>query len=189
MARTLPEDVREVIRQLVYELADQANYLAQGRIENGQFMTQLVNDPQVGGILREYMPEGEVKTYIKDAVLNRYAKEKRANAKDGYSTEALIAESFGASVKIEEKGRVSLFRSTERTASYCVVGNGTSDKWETALRHALIYVTNLPEDTQKQDVRIALCCTSPRGKLSMSDKDHIRGALNRIGVEYYCIEF
>ena len=184
MARTLPEDVREVIRQLVYELADQANYLAQGRIENGQFMTQLVNDPQVGGILREYMPEGEVKTYIKDAVLNRYAKEKH-----GYSTEALIAESFGASVKIEEKGRVSLFRSTERTASYCVVGNGTSDKWETALRHALIYVTNLPEDTQKQDVRIALCCTSPRGKLSMSDKDHIRSALNRIGVEYYCIEF
>ena len=57
-------------------------------------MTQLVNDPQVGGIFREYMPEGEVRTYIKDAVLNR---------------------------------------------------------------HALIYVTNLSEDTQKQDVRIALC--------------------------------
>lgn len=189
MARTLPEDVREVIRQLVYELADQANYLAQGRIENGQFMNQLVNDPQVGGVLREYMPAGEVKTYIKDAVLNRYAKEKRADAQDGYSTEALIAESFGASVQIEEKGRVTLCKSTERMASYCVVGNGTSDKWETALRHALIYVTNLPEDTQKQDIRIALRCTSPRGKLSMSDKDHIRGALNRIGVEYYCIEF
>lgn len=189
MARTLPEDVREEIRQLVYEMADQANYLAQGRIENGQFMTQLVNDSRVGGVLREHMPEGGVKTYIKDAVLNRYAKEKRESAIDGYSTEALIAKNFGASVKIEEKGRVSLFRSTERMASYCVVGNGTSDKWETALRHALVYIANLPEDTQKQDVRIALCCTSPRGRLSMSDKDHIRGALNRIGVEYYYIEF
>ncbi|MGI6106094.1 MAG: hypothetical protein ACOYD7_07940 [Raoultibacter sp.] len=189
MARTLPEDVRETIRQLVYELADQANYLAQGRVENGQFMAQLVNHPQIGGVLCEYMSEGDVKTYIKDAVLNRYAKEKRADAQDGFNTEELILESFGKSVQIEEKTRVSLYKSTERMASYCVVGNGTSDKWETALRHALIYVSNLPESTQKQDIRIALRCTSPRGKLSMSDKDCIRGALNRIGVEYFCIEF
>lgn len=189
MARTLPEDIREQIRKLVYELADQANYLAQGRVENGQFMNQLVNDPRVGGALCEYMPEGEVRTYIKDAVLNRYAKEKRADAQESYRTEVLIAETFGDSIEIDQKGNVALYKSTERMASYCVVGNGTSDKWETALRHALVYVTNLPEDTQKQDIRIALRCTSPRGKLSMSDKNHIRGALNRIGVEYYCIEF
>lgn len=189
MARTLPENVRDQIRQLVYDQADKANYLAQGRVENGRFMMSLVSDSSIGGVLRDYMPSGEVKTYIKDAVLNRYAKEKRAEAQEHFSTESLIADSFGESVEIETKGQVSLYKSTERMASYCVVGNGTSDKWETALRHALIYVTNLPEETQKQDICIALRCTSPRGKLSMSDKDHIREALNRIGVKYYCIEF
>lgn len=189
MARTLPEDVREQIRQLVYDRADKANYLAQGRIENGRFMMSLVNDPQIGGVLEDYMPSGEIKTYIKDAVLNRYAKEKRAEALESYSAESLIAGSFGPCVEIETKGQVTLCKSKVRAASYCVVGHGTSDKWETALRHALVYVTNLPEETQKKDIRIALRCTSPRGKLSMSDKRHIKEALGRIGVEYYSIEF
>lgn len=189
MARMLPENVREQIRRLVYQRAEEANYLAQGRIENGRFMITLVNDPNIGGILRDYMPVDEVKTYIKDAVLNRYAKDKRREVLEEYKIETLIANSFGMSVEIETKDRVSLYRSTERAESYCVVGNGTSDKWETALRHALLYVTNLPEETRKKDIRIALRCTSPRGKLSMSDKDHIREALKRIDVEYYCIEF
>ena len=189
MAKKLPENVRKQIRQLVYDRADKANYLAQGRDENGRFMMTLVNDPAIGGVLREYKSADEIKTYIKDGVLNRYTKEKHADALENCSTESLIAGSFGMSVEIATKGQVTLYKSTERMASYCVVGNGNSDKWETALRHALIYVTNLPEETQKQDIRIALRCTSPRGKLSMSDKDHIREALNRIGVEYYCIEF
>ena len=189
MPISLPENVREQIRERVYEKADEANYLAQSRADNGSFMNALVRNPEIGGVLRDYMPEGRIKTYIKDAVLNRYAKDKRAEALENYSPDILIAESFGNAIEIEEADRVALYKSTERIASYCVIGTGSNDKWETALRHALVYVANLPEETQRQDVRIALRCTSPRGKLSMSDKNQIKDALMKIGVEYYCIEF
>lgn len=189
MTESLPENVREHIREQIYELADKANYLAQGRIANGQFMVSLVSNPSIGGVLVEYMPADRVKTYIKDAVLNRYAKEKRALAQESYPTEELIAESFGASAEIANQGSVALYKSIERDNSYCVVGNGTSDKWETALRHALTYIAALPEETQQQDIHIALRCTSPRGRMSMSDKDRTRKALDQIGVKYYCIEF
>lgn len=189
MPRTLPENVRDSVRELIYNRADDANYLLQGRVANGQFMNELVRDKEIGGVLQQYMPQGELKTYIKDAVLNRYAKDKHAHALEDYTPEEIIYETFGGAMEIDSGDQVAFYKSTERADSYCVVGTGTNDKWETALRHALLYIACLPEDTQKQDVRIALCCTSPRGKLSMGDRRHIKDALMKIDVEYYCIEF
>lgn len=189
MPKQLPEEIRESIREKIYALADQESYLAQDRISNGQFMYSLAKNPEIGGVLKGYMREGEIKTYIKDAVLNRYAKERRAEAQNRYKTEDLISGFFGPSNMLSHKNRVGFYKSTDRIASYCVVGEGTADKWETALRHALDYVVGLPEETQRQDIHIALRCSSPRGKLSQSEKTHITNALSKIGVKFYCIEF
>lgn len=189
MPKQLPEDVRESIREKIYALADRESYLAQDRISNGRFMYGLTRNPEIGGVLKNYMPDGEIKTYIKDAVLNRYAKERRAEAQNRYKTEELISDFFGPSNMLSHKNRVGFYKSTERMASFCVVGEGTADKWETALRHALDYIVGLPEETQRQDIRIALRCSSPRGKLSQSEKGHITNALTKIGVRFYCIEF
>jgi hypothetical protein len=37
-------------------------------------MNSLVDSPEIGGRLREYMTGEEVRTYIKDTLLNAYAK-------------------------------------------------------------------------------------------------------------------
>ena len=76
MSVRMPQEVRTEIRELVYQRLDAVNYLAQGRVENGRFMEQLARDPMVGARIAEYTGKERVKTYIKDAVINRYAKER-----------------------------------------------------------------------------------------------------------------
>ncbi|MCU0242575.1 MAG: hypothetical protein MUF51_09165, partial [Vicinamibacteria bacterium] len=60
----------------VFKLADDFGYLSKGRPENAKFMVTLV-DSAIGRELAQFMPKAEVKTYLKDAVLNRYAKDRR----------------------------------------------------------------------------------------------------------------
>ena len=74
MAVKLPADVRKTIKKLVFARADEFGYGSRSRTENGAFLTSLVEDPQIGGTLKLYMSEIAVRTYIKDGVLNAYAK-------------------------------------------------------------------------------------------------------------------
>ena len=83
------------IRELVYQRLDSVNYLAQGRVENGKFMEQLAHDPVVGGRIAEYTGREKVKTYIKDALINRYAKERTKPPSDLSTT---VAEVVGEKV-------------------------------------------------------------------------------------------
>jgi hypothetical protein len=73
----VPDDIRDVF-EAVYKKADDHKYIAKGRPENSLFMNQLVADPAIGGKLGEHMAKSKVKTYIKDTILNRYAKEKKS---------------------------------------------------------------------------------------------------------------
>ncbi len=72
MAKSLPSRVQKRIREAVCQKADQHSYASQDRVKNGQFMDDLVDDPEIGGVLREYMNEARVRTYIKDGILNAY---------------------------------------------------------------------------------------------------------------------
>lgn len=55
MANRLPQQVREKIICIVYRKADEFAYMECDRVKNGQFMDILVEDPDVGGVLRQYM--------------------------------------------------------------------------------------------------------------------------------------
>ena len=80
MPKTLPADKQRRIKKLIFSRADQFGYATSGRIENGRFLDQLVNDPEIGGVLKEYMEKERVRTYIKDGVLNAYTKQLTRNA-------------------------------------------------------------------------------------------------------------
>ena len=71
MSKKVPDDIAKEIKECVFQEADRVNYLARSRTDNGNFLAQLVTMPNVGGRLSQYMKKAEVRTYIKDAILNR----------------------------------------------------------------------------------------------------------------------
>ena len=77
MSNRVPEAQAKKIREIVYQEADKYNYLARTRTDNGQFFARLVAMPSVGGVLAGFIQRSEIRTYIKDAILNRYSKDKK----------------------------------------------------------------------------------------------------------------
>ncbi len=72
MSNKPPRDVANKIKDLVFIEADEFCYLGKTRTENGKFLDDLVSKQEIGVVLVNYMKRAEVRTYIKDAILNRY---------------------------------------------------------------------------------------------------------------------
>ena len=72
MPKLLPKEKAKQIKELVYSKADDYGFMTRGRVENGQFLSFLVEDSAVGGVLSEYIEKSNIRTYIKDAILNGY---------------------------------------------------------------------------------------------------------------------
>ena len=145
MSRKVPDNIAKEIKVCVFQEADRINYLARSRTDNGNFLAKLVSMQDVGEKLSQYMNKAEVKTYIKDAILNRYSKDKIKEERPD-DLESIIIEKTGFKayfVEREEKNDISLFKSPSHTC-FIVVANGTVLKWETALRKALLYVASKP---------------------------------------------
>ena len=62
MGKVLPNDLSKAIKKAIYQKADEFGYSTSGRIESGQFLDQLVEDPEIGGRLREYLPKERIRT-------------------------------------------------------------------------------------------------------------------------------
>ena len=91
----MPTDKRDMIRERIYARLDAANYLNSSRTENAVLLEDLCSDPEIGGIIGEFCPKERIRTYIKDAVLNRYAKEHKKEV--AQNVEPIIISSFGKS--------------------------------------------------------------------------------------------
>lgn len=185
MSVSIPEEIRFKIRELIYQRADSVNYLAQGRIENGKFMEQLVKDPAIGGCIAQYTGKGGVKTYIKDGVLNRYAKEKTRPPSDLCKT---VGETFGEEVsRIDEGGEkgISLYRG-KRSGVFVVASSGRLLKWETALRKLLEHLgrnSGRFDGKGSSRPRMILILMTGGLRISSSDKQLLERSLDAIQVK------
>ena len=74
MGAKVPARISKEIKEIVFKEADGFNYLARTRSDNGWFLDKLVIQQDVGERLSQYMSKAEIRTYIKDAILNRYSK-------------------------------------------------------------------------------------------------------------------
>lgn len=179
MSKRIPEEVAREIKDCVYLEADCINYLARSRTDNGRFLAQLVAMPNVGGRLAEYMSKAEIRTYIKDAILNRYSKDK-TKAERPDNPEQVIFETFGIRAAIVEQdptNLISLYKSTSERC-FVVLTDGTVLKWETALRKALIYVASKPQINDPMgSVRLLLTLFARHQKVSPSDLRLLEKAL------------
>ncbi|WP_375599074.1 hypothetical protein [Devosia sp. Naph2] len=179
MSNTPPIEVARLIKDKVYEAADQAHYLTNSRTQNSQFIASLVDEAEVGGVLKGFMAPGEVRTYIKDAVLNRYSKDKAAEAvPDDF--EALLARKFGKTyVEMErlDGGWLRLHRCLDKPG-YVVTSVGTYLKWETALRKALLYIPGKPFSQGPNSVEVLLLLYAQGRRVTDPDRRLLEDALS-----------
>lgn len=187
MAISLPKKVKEKIKKIVYKKADEFHYLECGRKESGTFLDNLVNDPEVGQILKEYMPKEKIRTYIKDGLLNAYAKKHTKKTLAAFSPESTIQKIYGthASIIHSGKGKQSdIFVLRAENGTIYVVSGGTVLKWETALRKALDIIANEPNLTINHiPPSICLQLSMTGIALTEADKKHIITALKAVGVK------
>lgn len=128
MANALPKNIQAKVKRAVYKKADEFGYMECGRIESGRFLDILVDDPDVGKIIIEYMPKERVRTYIKDGILNAYTKAATKRALAGSTPANTIQTVFNetASVIQEGKGKQSgLFVLRSESGNIYVVSGGT----------------------------------------------------------------
>jgi len=179
----LPRHIQQSVKSAVYQKADVHGYMHRDRIANGIFMDYLIQDPEVGGKLSAYMSRNDIKTYIKDAVLNRYSKDKTANQLD-VDQVCLIKKIFNQDAFLMEESvsaRLSLYRLSSHEILLFV--GGTLLKWETALRKALEFVTASPGLSSDGHKVVILLYLATNGRtLTKSDREFIREALRFVGV-------
>lgn len=183
----LPRNILENVRNIVYVKADMFDYLNQGRNENGAFISDLTTDPEVGGVLKNYMGQQRIRTYIKDSIINRYAKEK-INSLLSINIDKEISLLEAMPVYLIERKTIkssSIYLYRTESDTWIVVGEGTVLKWETALRRALEFVEVCPE---RKHWKIYVCLASTGNSLTQSDKDHITNSLEYINVKVIFLE-
>lgn len=187
MPKKLPNKKKKQIETLIYARADDVGYRTLSRPESSRFLDSLVEDTAVGGVLREYYPKENIRTYIKDGILNAYMKRFTNDALDGVSPTDTIQRLYGVSSSVIQQctgkdARVSVSRS--EYGRIFVVSGGTVLKWETALRKALELIakeTGLSIDGKTPEICLHLVVTN--NSLTVADKEHITTALGAIGVK------
>lgn len=188
MANKLPKNIADQVRDKIYERAESFDYSSRTRTENSHFMDDLIEDPEIGGVIRSYLPAERVRTYIKDAVLNAYKKSRVRDLLDSLDINAVLLYVFGVETELIQKlnAESSVYRT--ENGQLIVVSKGTYVKWETALRRALEAIAKFPKaDEDKQNPLICLMLAVQNGEAPDADKTFIKKALGAIGVGvYFC---
>jgi len=183
MAKLLNNETAAKIKEIVYTKADKYDYINRSRVDNGKFMTALVEDPNVGGVLSDYLERDKIRTYIKDGILNAYTKSRKKEILNSNSPLDTIQKIYSTAVNIiQTVGDVSVCRSND--GRVFVVSNGTFLKWETALRKALELIAREPKlFINGKTPEICLQIVVLNLGITDGDKSLITDALGAIGVK------
>ena len=183
----IPDEIRDSIFKAVYEKANGYGYMRCDRVRSGQFMDLLLDDPNVGGLLKEYIPKEKLRTYIKDTILNRYTKAATKKALGSVTPKDTVWEVYGEDAEvidtIASRGDDIYILRSGAGVIY-VVSSGTELKWETALRKALEVIALKPTlYVDNKAPRICLKLAAPKDSLTEPDKTAIESALGAVGVK------
>lgn len=177
----VPKVIHSELLEKVITLADREGCLTNTRPQNKAFMDRLASDPQIGGILAEFMADEEVRVYIKDSLLNKYSKIKRKKTKG--EIQELVKDYVKEEISpIEIKGDIFLYRKCS-TGQCLIVAKGTFQKWETAIRKVLLYIAGRPLLTKEAGIQKLILLTTAGVPLCIGEEDLLRKALKAIGFE------
>lgn len=185
MANNIPKDKRERIFELVYDRADAFGYCTRNRPDNSMFMNSLVNDPEIGGVLSQYMPTGEVRTYVKDTILNRYTKDLVKRKMATIEPIPVFQMVFEVdTLFVGQTGHITVCRASNNDVY--VLSTGTYLKWETALRKALEYIASKGL-SENHVVHICLGLVVINDDITSGDKKAIEDELSIVNTKAFFI--
>ncbi|MEO8495817.1 MAG: hypothetical protein ABI614_12150 [Planctomycetota bacterium] len=121
----LPDQVRDELRERMWRIADQIDWLALGPAEKTQYYENWTKDSEVGGVLQRYMAVGQVRVYIKDSLLKDYPRARRADQAKPFRMLGLQANVGVTRVFIKPHGRL--------LADGRVICWGRATDWKTIL--------------------------------------------------------
>ncbi|HBI46252.1 MAG TPA: hypothetical protein DDY78_25870 [Planctomycetales bacterium] len=78
---SVPDEVRDRLRDLLWERADKLDWLALGSTAKTRHYANWTSDRQVGGVLSRYLDIHLVRLYIKDSLLKAYPQARLADAR------------------------------------------------------------------------------------------------------------
>jgi hypothetical protein len=95
----VPDDIRSEVMDRLASIADEAGWLALSATAKSRFYSNWTKDPTIGGRLARYLESGEVRHYIKDALMKPYCRERRADPRAvlpllGIPADASVRRSF-----------------------------------------------------------------------------------------------
>lgn len=187
MSNKVPNEIALEIKKIVFDEADEANYLAMSRTDSGIFLNRLTSRADVGEQIAMFMKRDQVRHYIKDAILNRYSKDKTKEATPD-DVLPVIKQAFGLDAEeSHSEGKLGLFlsKNPSRPKEYVVVTEGTYLKWETALKKALIFLSDRPFSETANEVHVLLLLFAQHKPIAPTDREQLQKALSRCGAIPY----
>lgn len=122
----VPKDVRDQLIKKLWDAADGLGWLSLSDVAKSNYYDNWSKDPTIGGRLERFLPQREVRHYIKDGLLKIYCRERR-----GAELEA-ICRLAGV------QGTIKPTKKFERPHG-CVLGDGrvvcwgAADKWKSVV--------------------------------------------------------
>ena len=179
---SVPSDVAKALKEKASVFLDNSDYVSCDRPKATRLMEALAVDPEIGKVIEGYIGRDGVKTYIKDAILNRYMKGKRELPDDLDRRIGLLVSS--AVVLQGKKGDVRIYRIGSDEGGLLIAGVGTLIKWETALRKLLEYESGFANELMAEKSMMRMLVLSSVGAVGTScDRKVARESLSLIGVK------
>ena len=149
----LPDKVRDQLRERMWRIADEIDWLALGPTEKSQHYENWTKDSEVGGVLQRYMAVGKVRVYIKDSLLKDYPRARRADQEKPFRMLGLDGKIGVTRVFIKPHGRL--------LADGRIVCWGRAADWKTILMAVYERSFTIPDTTPH-----AAVLTESSGKFS-----------------------
>lgn len=179
MASQLPKNIANRVKKRGFELCDEQDYCARSRPDNANFITSLVQHPEIGGVVSQYTEPENVRTYIKDAILNAYSKQYRQKKMAGFPVLERLETMWGVSLI---KRAENVYQSTDNPSRTIIVHSGTCQKWESVLRRSLDYIVandHIQKLFPKPEICLVLLVLND--DMTQADRAHIEQAIAYIG--------
>lgn len=181
VAKIIPSNIKTLVEERCFELLDEWRYLNRSRVENGRFMDQLVFHQEVGKKLQEFIDTAATRKYIKDVIVNKYAKKKRVMPRNIETVLRSVSNCDFNEIDWVEDDHLSLHRTSH--GLLVVTARTTFVKWETGLRKILLYVNLKPVlRDPAQTVEKVLAVFEHSLDVNETDRCELRSALEMIGI-------
>jgi hypothetical protein len=122
---SIPDGVRESIREKVWALADQVGWMALSDSARSKKYEEWTRDQQIGGVLGHYVDPKQVRVYIKDTVIKPYVRARSSDHARPLRVVGIPEDAHMVEVYVKPHGR--------RLADGKVVCWGNARDWKSIL--------------------------------------------------------